>query len=167
MRNHRRLNGHIPRLRLRMIDEPVLKITDPVVSSEHQTMLFDNIVEILPRIGKDDSLALAVLRILVILTRSREISIKMGAKKNIQRLFVMAKQLAGATTARLQSPLMLILRHIIEDEETVKQIMRSEIKAFFEQPRTQRHIDVSTYLRQLSHLVIRAPSYLFRSPTRW
>lgn len=148
-----------PTLDTAVIDEPVLKLADPVVSPEHQAMLFDNIVEILPRIGKDDSLALAVLRILVILTRSREISVKMGAKKNIQRLFVMAKQLAGATTARLQSPLMLILRHIIEDEETVKQIMRSEIKAFFEQPRTQRHIDVSTYLRQLSHLVIRAPTY--------
>lgn len=146
-----------PTLDTAVIDKPVLKIADPVVSTEHQTKLFDNIIDILPRIGKDDSLALAVLRILVILTRSRAISIKMGAKKNIQRLFVMAKQLAGATSTRLQSPLMLILRHIIEDEETVKQIMRSEIKAFFEQPRTQRHIDVSTYLRQLSHLVVRAP----------
>jgi len=149
-------NWTYPTLDTTVIEEPVLKITDPVVSAEHQAMLFDNIVEILPRIGKDDSLALAVLRILVILTRSRDISVKMGAKKNIQRLFVMAKQLAGAT-ARLQSPLMLILRHIIEDEDTIKQIMRSEIKAFFDQPRTQRHIDVSNYLRQLSHLVIRAP----------
>lgn len=147
-----------PTLETAEIDEPKLKAKEPVVSEDRKTMLFDNIIEILPRIGKDDSLALAVLRILVILTRSRELSTKMGEKKNIQRLFVMAKQLAGVSSSQLQGPLMLILRHIIEDEGTVKQIMRSEIKAFFEQPRTQRHIDVSTYIRQLSHLVIRAPT---------
>ena len=81
----------------------------------------------------------------------------MGERKNIQRLFVMAKQMAGASSVRLQGPLMMILRHIIEDDETIKQTMRSEIKAFFDVPRTQRHIDISTYIRQLSNLVIRAP----------
>jgi E3 ubiquitin-protein ligase HUWE1 len=140
-----------------VIENPVLKLTVPAVSGEDRILLFNLILEILPRIGKDESLALAVLRVLVILTRSRNIAQAMGEKKNIQRLFVMAKQLAGATSARLQSPLMLILRHIIEDDETIKQIMRSEIKAFLESPRTQRHIDVASYIRQLSHLVIRAP----------
>jgi E3 ubiquitin-protein ligase HUWE1 len=139
------------------IEKPVLKLTEPAVSREDRISLFNSILEILFRIGKDESLALALLRVLVILTRNRNIAQAMGEKKNIQRLFVMTKQLAGATSARLQSPLMLILRHIIEDDETIKQVMRSEIKAFFESPRPQRHIDVATYIRQLSHLVIRAP----------
>jgi E3 ubiquitin-protein ligase HUWE1 len=140
-----------------VIDKPVLKLSDPVVPPEERLTLFNHILEILPRIGKDESLALAVLRILVILTRARDIASLMGEKKNIQRVFVMAKQLAGTANVRLQSPLMLILRHIIEDDETVKQIMRSEIKAFFEAQRTQRGLDIQAYLRQLSHLAIRAP----------
>ncbi|GJD05526.1 HECT-domain-containing protein [Colletotrichum higginsianum] len=40
---------------------------------------------------------------------------------------------------------MAILRHIVEDEETLKQIMRAEIRNLFENPqRTQRNLDLST-----------------------
>lgn len=146
-----------PSMENKDIEKPLLKITEPIVSPSHRSVLFEYILDILPRIGKDESLALAVLRVLVILTRSRNLAQAMGEKKNIQRLFVMAKQLASATSYRLQSPLMLILRHIIEDDETIKQVMRSDIKAFFESPRSQRHHDVSTYIHQLSNLAIRAP----------
>jgi E3 ubiquitin-protein ligase HUWE1 len=139
-----------------VMDKPVLKLVEPVVSQENRDNLFIHILEILHRIGKDESLALAVLRILVILTRTRSIAIAMGEKKNIQRLFVMAKQLAGVANSRVQGPLMMILRHVIEDEDTIRQTMRAEIKAFFDQPR-QRNIDVSAYIRHLAPLVIRAP----------
>ncbi|RDL40186.1 Hect, E3 ligase [Venustampulla echinocandica] len=138
-------------------EPPVLEMAEPIVSSDERLELFDAILEILPRIGKDEALALAVLRILVILTRTRSVAQAMGEKKNIQRLFVMAKQLAGASSARIQSPLMIILRHIIEDDETIKQIMRSEIKSYFETSRQQRNVDVSTYLRGLAHTAIRNP----------
>ncbi|KAI9737204.1 MAG: hypothetical protein M1818_005736 [Claussenomyces sp. TS43310] len=139
------------------VDKPVLKLVESVISVERRAILFEAILEILPRIGKDGSLALAISRVLVILTRTRSIAQSMGEKKNIQRLFVMAKQLAATTSARLQSHMMLILRHIIEDDDTMKQIMRAEIKAFFDSPRTQRHVDVKSYLQSLSNLVIRAP----------
>lgn len=138
-------------------ETPDLKLTEPVISIEKRVNLLDAILEILPRIGKDEPLALAVLRVLVILTRTRSISQSMGEKKNLQRLFVMAKQLAGTSSTRLQSPLMLILRHIIEDDDTIKQIMRAEIKAFFDSPRNQRNLDIKTYLQSLSNLVVRAP----------
>ncbi|CAG8983041.1 hypothetical protein HYALB_00006069 [Hymenoscyphus albidus] len=137
------------------IKEPVLDSYDPAVTQEEHLQLFEAILDILPRIGKDEGLALAVLRILVILTRTRSVAEAMGEKKNIQRLFVMAKQLAGASSARIQSPLMIILRHIIEDDETVKQIMQSEIKAYFDSSRTQRAPDVQTYIRALAHTAIR------------
>jgi E3 ubiquitin-protein ligase HUWE1 len=153
----RETDWKIPTSESSPIVAPVFKKIEHVVSDEQRVSLFESIIEILPRIGKDESLALAVLRILVILTRSRSLAQAMGEKKNIQRLFLMAKQLAGATSVRLQSPLMLILRHIIEDDETIKQIMRSEIKAFFDSGRTPRHLDVGTYVRQLSNLVIRQP----------
>ncbi|TAQ88206.1 hypothetical protein B7494_g3474 [Chlorociboria aeruginascens] len=140
------------------IQAPILEALEFAVSDEERGQLLNSILEILPRIGKDDSLALSVLRILVILTRSRSVAQTMGEKKNIQRLFVMTKQLAGASSPHIHGPLMLILRHIVEDEETVKQIMRSEIKSLFERHLHQpRHIDTQFYLRGLSHVALRAP----------
>ncbi|KAE9376104.1 hypothetical protein N431DRAFT_333518 [Stipitochalara longipes BDJ] len=138
-------------------EPPVLDAFEPSVPPEERTQLLDAILAILPKIGKDESLALAVLRILVILTRTRSVAQAVGEKKYIQRLFLMAKQLAGASSARLQSPLMLILRHIIEDDETIKQIMRADIKSFLETTRTQRVIDEKAYLRGLSHTSLRSP----------
>lgn len=140
------------------IQAPVLEPFEPAVPEEEQAQLLEAILDILPRIGKDEGLALSVLRILVILTRTRAVAQNMGEKKNIQRLFVMAKQLAGASTSRIQGPLMLILRHIIEDDETIKQIMRSEIKSHFELAKSQRSAaDPVTYIRSLAHISIRAP----------
>lgn len=139
------------------VEPPVLETIEPSVPEEDRAQVLEAILDILIRIGKDESLALAVLRILVILTRTRSVAQTMGEKKNIQRLFVMAKQLAGASSARIQSPLMLILRHIIEDDETIKQIMRSEIKSYLETNRQARGIDEKVYLRGLAHTALRSP----------
>ncbi len=141
-----------------VVEPPVLEMPDPSVPQDEQLQLLKAILDILPRINKDESLALAVLRILVILTRRRSVAVTMGEKKNIQRLFVMAKQLAGASSVRIQSPLMLILRHIIEDDDTVKQIMRAEIKSFLDSNRQQRSVDEKAYLRGLAHVALRNPA---------
>ncbi|KAL8966641.1 MAG: hypothetical protein Q9183_003278, partial [Haloplaca sp. 2 TL-2023] len=110
----------------------------------------------LPRVGKDDSLALSVVRALAIVTRHRSIADKLAERKNIQRLFVMMKQLAGSTGERLQSSFMLIIRHLVEDDETVRQVMRSEILQNFE-TRPSRATDTTGYVRQMYHLVLRNP----------
>ena len=155
----RKTKWTVPKDENDVAEEPVLDTVDYAVPEDDRAQLLEAILDILPRIGKDESLALAVLRILVILTRTRSVAQTMGQKKNIQRLFVMAKQLAGAGSARIQSPLMIILRHIIEDEETIKQIMRSDIKSFFESAtgRQQRNVDPAMYLRGLSGTAIRSP----------
>ncbi|KAJ5489705.1 hypothetical protein N7539_004595 [Penicillium diatomitis] len=131
-------------------------LAEPLVSLDQRTQLFEAIVEILPRIGKDDSLALSVCRILVILTRHRSIAVRFAPKRNLQRLFLMIKQLANATNEKLQSAFMLILRHIVEDEATIRHIMTTEIVGNFES-KPSRQIDAAGYVRQMSHLVIRNP----------
>ncbi|KAJ5669993.1 uncharacterized protein N7477_005356 [Penicillium maclennaniae] len=136
-------------------DEPA-HLQEPLVSLDEKTQLFEALVEILPRIGKDDTLALSVCRVLVVLTRQRSIAARFGEKRNLQRLFVMVKQLASATNEKLQSAFMLILRHIVEDEATIRQIMRSEITSFFDS-KSSRQVDTTGYVRQLYHLVLRAP----------
>ncbi|KAL8934769.1 MAG: hypothetical protein Q9211_005055, partial [Gyalolechia sp. 1 TL-2023] len=135
---------------------PVAVLEDPVLSFDDKTSLFDALIEILPRVGKDESLALSAVRALVIITRTRNIAERLVEKKNIQRLFVMVKQLAGSISERLQSSLMLVLRHIVEDDDTIRQIMRSEILQNFEN-RPSRPTDTTNYVRQMYHLALRAP----------
>ncbi|KAL4941228.1 hypothetical protein BDV06DRAFT_6413 [Aspergillus oleicola] len=137
-------------------DDGPAHLEEPLVSKDEKMQLFEVLVEILPRIGKDDTLALSVCRILVILTRIREIAVRMGEKRNLQRLFVMVKQLSSSTNDKLQGAFMLILRHIIEDDDTIRQIMRSEIVANFES-KSSRPIDTTGYVRQMYHLVLRSP----------
>ncbi|KAJ9608131.1 E3 ubiquitin-protein ligase tom1 [Cladophialophora chaetospira] len=129
-----------------------------VLSMEDKVKLFDAQVNLLPRVGKDKGTALAIARVLVILTRTRELAPKLAEKRNLQRLFLMVKQLANGVGHRLQSSIMLILRHIIEDDDTLRQIMRSEIKALFSSRSSARHPDTNTYVRELQHLVLRSPS---------
>ena len=137
-------------------ESPVASMPDPLLAFDDKQQLFTAITEILPRIGKDESLALSVVRTLVILTRNQNIASQLGEKSNIQRLFVMIKQLAGITNERLQSSFMLLLRHIVEDDDTIKQIMRSEILANFETRRTAT-TDTTGYVRQMYHLALRSP----------
>lgn len=148
-------------------DDPVepfvWPVRDMIVNEKDRGTLLESILEILPRVGKDESMAISLLRILVILTRDRTTAKTVGDKKNLQRLFVMTKQLSGFGPARLSENristyVLTILRHIIEDEDIIKQLMRSEIRAVFEKGRTgQRPLDVSGYLRQLSHVALRDP----------
>ncbi|KAK4994689.1 E3 ubiquitin-protein ligase tom1 [Elasticomyces elasticus] len=138
-------------------DQPTAQLADPIVDADQKSTLFDTLVEILPRVNKDESLALSIVRALVILTRDRKLALRLGERRNLQRLFVMIKQLAGITKDRLQSSFLLVLRHIVEDEETLRHIMRSEIQLAFEQSRSARPMDTTSYTRNLSHLVLRNP----------
>ncbi|KAI1388266.1 uncharacterized protein F4822DRAFT_240233 [Hypoxylon trugodes] len=147
-------------------DDPIEKLhwspKDLNVKEDDRQILLSSILEILPRIGKEESLAVSVLRILVILTRDRSIAKSVGDKKNLQRLFVTVKQLSGAGSLRLNetriaSHTLTILRHIVEDEEVIKQVMRSEIRAYFAGGRNARPLDPAGYARNFSHVALRDP----------
>ncbi len=138
------------------VDTSIAETEAPLIPMDEKMQLFEAINEILPRIRKDESLALSVVRVLVILTRNRVIASKLGDRRNMQRLFVMVKQLAGITNEKLQTSFMLVLRHVIEDDETIRQIMRSEIVANFE-TRPTRPTDTTGYVRQFYHLLLRSP----------
>jgi E3 ubiquitin-protein ligase HUWE1 len=129
-----------------------------VFTAEHKIKLFDSLINLLPRVGKDKVMALAIARALVALTRTRELATRVAEKRNLQRLFLMVKQLANGVGHRLQSSLMLILRHIVEDDDTLRQIMRSEIKALFSTRSSIRNPDTNAYVRELYHLAVRSPS---------
>ena len=138
-------------------EDPITELDEPLIALDEKVQLFEAITQILTNIGKDESLALSVVRLLVILSRDRTIATRLAEKRNIQRLFLMVKQLTGITNEKLQSSIMLVLRHIIEDDDTIRQIMRSEIVANFE-TRASRPTDTTGYVRQMYHLVLRSPS---------
>jgi E3 ubiquitin-protein ligase HUWE1 len=103
-------------------------------------------------------MALSIARVLVMLTRRREIALLVAEKKNLQRLFLMVKQLGNGVSSRFLSSFMLVLRHIVEDEETLKQIFKSEILTAFTGRNVTRNLDLGSYTRDLSHLVVRDPA---------
>ena len=137
-------------------EDVMAEMEESLVPTEDKMFLFEAIAEILPRVGKDPSLALSAVRVLVILTREREIANALGDKRNLQRLFVMAKQLAGISDERFQRTFMLVLRHIIEDDDTIREVMRSDIVSYFQGHRN-RSPDTASYVRHMAHLVLRSP----------
>ncbi|KAL2169321.1 hypothetical protein VTG60DRAFT_6255 [Thermothelomyces hinnuleus] len=146
-----------------VVEPPVWVTKDLIISAEDRTKLLNAILDILPRIGKEEALAISVLRILVILTRDHGIAKIVGEKRNLQRLFVMAKQLCSGGSARLNHAhitdnIMIILRHIVEDEDMVRQMMETEIKQYLSSTRNPRgYHDLQSYLRHLSHVALRSP----------
>jgi E3 ubiquitin-protein ligase HUWE1 len=138
------------------VEASVDQIPEPIVAMEEKEQLFEAIIEMLPRISKDESLALSVTRVLAMLTRTRKIATRLAEKRNVQRLFLMVKQLAGITNESLRSAFMIVLRHMIEDEAMIRQIMRNEIQQMFES-RDRRQTDTTGYTRQMYSLAIRAP----------
>ena len=144
------------------IEEPDWKEKEPNLSNEDRSELLVDILRILPRIGQEESLAVSVLRILVILTRDHAIAKRIGERQNLQCLFVMAKQLCGVGSIRLKQSrisdsLLIILRHIIEDEDTIRQMMASEIRLFFAATQRNRSVEIHTYIRNLAHVALRSP----------
>jgi E3 ubiquitin-protein ligase HUWE1 len=131
-------------------------LPEPVINLDEKNQMFDALIEVLPRIGKDETLALSVMRIFVMLTRTRKLALRLAEKRNIQRLFLMVKQLAGISNENLRSAFMIVLRHMIEDEAMIRQVMRHEIQTVFEQ-RDRRQTDTTAYTRTMFYLAIRAP----------
>ncbi|KAK5175702.1 E3 ubiquitin-protein ligase tom1 [Saxophila tyrrhenica] len=148
---------------LKEMPEP--EVPEPWVSHDSRTHLFDRLVELLPKVGKNASLALSVSRVLVALTRRRDFALRLSEKPSMSRLFLMIRQLAGSVDEKLQGCFMIILRHMVEDEAMLRQIMRTEIKAAFENHRSSRPMDSTTYTRNLYHLVLRDPG-LFAKVTQ-
>ncbi|ERT03450.1 hypothetical protein HMPREF1624_01765 [Sporothrix schenckii ATCC 58251] len=137
-----------------------------ILDEKQRNVLLDLTLDILPRIGKDDSLAVSVSRVLQIMTRRHDVAKIVGEKKNLQRLFLMAKQLSGIgaggfSETRLNVYIATTLRHIIEDEEVLRQIMTFEIHLFFENAwvhRHQRTHDLQTFLDVFAHIALRNPT---------
>ncbi|KAK4120885.1 hypothetical protein N657DRAFT_648684 [Parathielavia appendiculata] len=144
------------------VEPPVWIAREPNMSAEERSSLLASVLDILPRVGKEETLAVSVLRILVILTRDHAMAKIVGEKRNLQRLFVMAKQSCSGGSARLTQAhisdnIMIILRHIVEDDDIIRQMMETEIRQSLSSRSPRAYHDLQGYLRHLSHVALRAP----------
>jgi E3 ubiquitin-protein ligase HUWE1 len=138
--------------------EPVVVESDGIkVSKEDEVNIFDAVVSIIPDIDKEDNiLALAVTRVLVLLTRRKDLATRMVQDGYLRKLFHMYRRQAGNSVDRLQPAILLLLRHIIEDEDTLRAVMKAEIRAQFSS-RPSRQLDTNTFAKNCSHLILRNP----------
>ncbi|KAI9720525.1 MAG: hypothetical protein M1828_005609 [Chrysothrix sp. TS-e1954] len=145
-------------------EPPIEALTAPkasMISQEDKQLLFSRLLDIMPLIGKDAKLGVYIMRVLVLLTRTRGIALQLGQKRNMQRLFVMVKQVSTKADARFHSALMLTLRNVVEDDASLYQIISNSVKDLFgHRTNSRRVVDLATYTKNLSHLLLRAP-YMF------
>lgn len=135
---------------------PFVAPPDFTIDFNDKLAIFDAVTKLLPQVGKDDSLALSIARVLSTLTRSRKLAERMIAEGHVKHLFAMVKAQNGTSVTRLQTCVIYILRHVIEDKETIKAFMRAEIKTSLSQSKI-RHLDAHNFVKNHAHLVLRDP----------
>ncbi|KAI6157744.1 hypothetical protein BKA82DRAFT_130841 [Pisolithus tinctorius] len=96
---------------------------------------------------------LATLRLQVVLTRDHSIACEFTRRGGLPLIF---KHLQGHAGPSSYSYIAIILRHVAEDPNSLRNLMRQEIKRFFSQPRT-RVVEASNYLRNTSAAALRDP----------
>ncbi|KAG5651874.1 hypothetical protein H0H81_007094 [Sphagnurus paluster] len=104
---------------------------------------------------------LSVLRLLVLLTRDYDVALQFLKRDGVALLF---KRVKEAAVTGSSSYIATILRHIVEDAPTLRQIMQHTIKRYFSQPRT-RVVEVSSYVRNCSALALRNPEIFIEVTT--
>ncbi|KAL9060620.1 MAG: hypothetical protein Q9162_000571 [Coniocarpon cinnabarinum] len=135
---------------------PVVVYKTQSVSKQSREEVFNIVLDLLPKVGKDTVLGTSCLRVLMALTKDPSTATRLSEKRNMQRLFVMVKQLATVKEAKVMSLLLVILRQITEDAATLKKTMHREIESYFVKNSRQAP-SINTYTRQLFHLSLRSP----------
>ncbi|KAI8912022.1 hypothetical protein DFJ77DRAFT_86217 [Powellomyces hirtus] len=121
------------------------------LSMEERGRLLQSLVSLLALESIDKEMLHAVMRLTVRLTRSHGIAIEFARAGGVPLLFNATR--IGQFLAQPAMTVM-ILRHIIEDSAILSLTMKREIVHWFSHPRP-RTVDISTFLKNHSHLVSR------------
>ena len=126
---------------------------------EAQNIVFDFCLRLLDTPSLPGDEFLAALRLFVFLTRHREMASRFLKRGGIT---ILLKRVKESAVFGSSAYIVTILRHLVEDEQTVRQIMQHTMKRYFSQPRTHT-VDVSTYVRNCSALALRDPEIFLES----
>ncbi|GJJ06087.1 hypothetical protein Clacol_000276 [Clathrus columnatus] len=122
-------------------------------SARQQVFLF--CLKLLSSLELPQDESISVLRLLLYLTRdygmAQEFVKLNGIALLLDRFKMMPKDASGC-----QVYVILLLRHVIEDQPTVELVMKQEIKRWFSQPRTKIS-DVGNFIRGTGSIALRDP----------
>ncbi|EJD02952.1 uncharacterized protein FOMMEDRAFT_107991 [Fomitiporia mediterranea MF3/22] len=142
-----------------LADQPVvippLVVGPPYV--EARSMLFELCIRLLhiPSLPRDE--LLATLRMLVQLTRDRNMADQFVRRNGVSLLLQRLKGPAGdASVAGFQSHIAIILRHLVEDRLVLETVMKQEIKRWLSTSRSKT-VEVLTYVRNSTSMAARDP----------
>ncbi|KAK7057165.1 hypothetical protein R3P38DRAFT_3252330 [Favolaschia claudopus] len=134
-------------------DEPIVAESIPTgpLLSEARTIVFDFCLRLLavPDLPNDE--LLSTLRLFVLLTRDHESASQFVKRDGLSMLF---RRLKASAVPGSSSYIATILRHVVEDEKTVQNIMKQAIKRYFSQPRTNV-VEAATFVRNCSAMALR------------
>ncbi|KAK0523507.1 E3 ubiquitin-protein ligase tom1, partial [Tilletia horrida] len=99
---------------------------------------------------------LAVLRILVHLTRRRAAAAEFLKGGGMQLLFQPFKTIPASEQSQCQAQTVIILRNVIEDADTLRFTMEQELQSYLTMGRTKT-VDISSITRQHAHVIMRDP----------
>ncbi|OLL25644.1 E3 ubiquitin-protein ligase TOM1-like, partial [Neolecta irregularis DAH-3] len=120
--------------------------------------IFENILKVLQTQPQDKNLVITVLRLLVRFTRQRELATRMVQDGALANLFGTIRKLSGQHLQTIQVPLLLVLRHIVEDESILRSIIRTQIRAACRPSRYGTHAtDMTVFMRSTAPVVLRDP----------
>ncbi|KAG6878824.1 hypothetical protein C0992_007445, partial [Termitomyces sp. T32_za158] len=121
--------------------------------TDAKAIVFNFCLRLLGTSGLPGDEFLSVLRLLVFLTRDHDIALQFLKGGGVGNLL---KRVKEASVVGSSAYIATILRHIVEDPATVRQIIQHTIKRYFGLPRN-RVVDVANYMRSCSSLALRNP----------
>jgi len=134
-------------------DEPINQ--EPLSTGIHRIDAKNIIFEICLRLIADCHLAsdelLSVLRLLVYFTKERKYVKQFLDSNGLSHVF---QRFAASEVTGGSSYVIIILRHIVEDQSIIHSLMSESIRKYFQNPRNN-NIDVSTYVRNCNAIALR------------
>ncbi|KAJ3032901.1 hypothetical protein HDV00_006990 [Rhizophlyctis rosea] len=124
----------------------------PQIGLEDRRVLIGRVVSLLRLEEIDKDMVHALLRLAVRLTRHHTIAVEFAKLDGVPLLFNSSR--IGAFHAQ-QAMTVMILRHIIEDANVLRQTMEQEIALFMSLQRPSRVIAVSSLAKNNGHIVCR------------
>lgn len=131
-----------------------VKDTSAFSSIESLSSLLDYCLILLRKDTLPKDALVSTLRIVVRLTKHHAIAAEFVAKGGLDALFKRPQKSFEVIKIQ-QAYIIMILRHIIEDDSILKNCMKEWFSFWFTVP--TRHLDVSTFLRNNSNMVLRNP----------
>ncbi|KAI5477219.1 E3 ubiquitin-protein ligase HUWE1 [Pseudohyphozyma bogoriensis] len=118
-----------------------------------RSAFFDLAFDILKKGSSDREIFISCLRLLLVLTRDHDLAARFVQQDGLPTLFS-ALSVDKPETEGCHPFAVMILRHVIEDQLTLKPIMEREIEAWFAQPRA-KVADITGFLRGSSSIAFR------------